>query len=372
MSRMTRGFFPLRSAALVCAFMGVAAGAQSVPTGNGTRQPDSSVVLLGTPNGSRVQAGKLVRPDTVEIGDPFTLIVTVVVPADARIEWPTIADTAATVAMRAPVKVIDEGTRLGGRRERAEYSLSAWNIGTLPIELPDAIVRFGDVTMRVPLADARIFVKSVLPGDTTLHVPKPARDLFPRVLPWWQRWWPALLVVAGLGLLWWLWRRLRRRKAAAVTATPLDAYARAMHEFDRLDRLQLAEAGESGRYVALAVDVLRLFVAVRIPGAELSQTSAELLVAAVDDPRVPRDRLVSLLADADGVKFAARRISPPRAREIGGEARAIVEHIERVDRERRAAEEAAKAAAVAAAEKERQEIEERARRESRRPKSGAR
>jgi hypothetical protein len=319
-----------------------------------------------------VQAGKLVRPDTVEVGDPFTLIVTVVVPADARIEWPAITDTAATVAMRAPVKVIDEGTKLGGRRERAEYTLSAWDIGALHIELPDAVVRYGDVTMRVPLSDARIFVKSVLPGDTTLHVPKPARDLFPRVLPWWQRWWPALLVIAGLGLLWWLWRRLRGRKAAISKTPPLDAYARAIHEFDRLDRLALAEAGESGRYVALAVDILRLYVTARLADVALSQTSAELLVAAIDDPRVPRDRLISLLADADGIKFAARRVSPPRAREIGGEARAIVEHIERVDRERRAAEEAAKAAAVAAEAQARQDIEERARRDSRRPKSGAR
>ncbi|WP_156798951.1 hypothetical protein [Gemmatimonas aurantiaca] len=337
-----------------------------------TAQPTVPPSTLGTPSGSRVQAGKLVRPDTVEIGDPFTLIVTVVVPTDARIEWPTITDTAATVAMRAPVKVIDEGTNFGGRRERAEYTLSAWDIGTLHIDLPDAVVRYGDVTMRVPMSDARVFVKSVLPGDTTLHVPKPARDLFPRVLPWWQRWWPALLVIAGLGLLWWLWRRLRRRKLAVAAAPPLDPYARAIHEFDRLDRLALAEAGESGRYVALAVDILRLFVAARLPDVELSQTSAELLVAAIDDPRVPRDRLISLLADADGIKFAARRVSPPRAREIGGEARAIVEHFERVDRERRAAEAAATAAAIAAEANARQELEDRARRDSRRPKSGAR
>lgn len=337
-------------------------------------QPPASLdtTLFTRQTGSRVQAGKVVSPDTVEIGDPFRLIVTVVVPSDARVEWPTITDTTAVVVMREPVKVIDQGGMTGGRRERAEYTLSAWDIGALPIGLGDAVVRYGNVTMRVPLADARVQVKSVLPGDTTLHVPKPARDLFPRVDPWWERWWPALLVLAALGLLWWLWRRRRRHGAERVAAPPTDPYARAVHEFERLDRLALAEAGESGRHVALALDVLRLYVSARIPEATLSLTSAELLGAVADDPRVPRDRLVSLLADADGIKFAARRVSTPRAREIGAEARAIVDHIERTDRERRVAEEAARAAAAAAVERERKDAEEQARRASRRPRAGAR
>jgi len=69
-----------------------------------------------TANGAKVKAGALVRPDTVEVGDSFTYVVTVVVPANARVEWPAIQDTAAVVAMREPVTVIDEGTKLGARR----------------------------------------------------------------------------------------------------------------------------------------------------------------------------------------------------------------------------------------------------------------
>lgn len=321
-----------------------------------------------TSNGAKVRAGSLVRPDTVEVGDPFTFVVTVVVPANARVEWPAIQDTAAVVAMRAPVKVIDEGTKLGSRRERAEYTLSAWDVGSLPLRMPDAVVRYGQTTMRVPLGDARVFVRSVLPGDSTQHVPKPARDLFERVVPWWQLWWPALLVLAAIGLLWWLWRRRKRVRAAAVRPAGLDAYGRAVHEFDRLDRLGLADAGEAGRYVALALDVMRLYLAQRVSGALLSLTSGELMEVLANDTRIPHDRLWSLLADVDGIKFAARMVSPSRARELAATARGIVDDIEQRERARRAAEEAARKAAEAAAAREKQEAEELARKASRAPR----
>ena len=62
------------------------AAAQSTPSA-----PPVSPGVLTPPAGSRVKAGYLVRPDTVEVGDPFTLVVTVVVPEGSRIEWPRAA-----------------------------------------------------------------------------------------------------------------------------------------------------------------------------------------------------------------------------------------------------------------------------------------
>lgn len=341
------------------------------PTQPATQPPRTAGVDTAflTPTGkARVRAGTRVSADTVEVGDPFTFVVSVSVPADARVEWPTIADSAAMVAMRGPARIVDEGTKLGMRREKAEYTLSAWDTGSQPLNMPDVVVRLGATATRVPLTNARVFVRSVLPGDSTQHIPKPARDLFPRVVPWWQQWWPALLVLAALGLLWWLWKRRRRAGAARTVPVPLDVYARALHEFDRLDKIGLADAGEAGRYVALSVDVMRLYIGTRVPDAALSLTSAELLDVLADDSRVPHDRLLSLLADVDGIKFAARMVSPARARELASGARAIVEEIERVEQERRAAEEAARKAKAAAALREKQESEELARRASRKPR----
>lgn len=342
------------------------AAAQSAPQS----APPVSRGVLTPPTGSRVKAGFLVRPDTIEVGDPFTLIVTVVVPEGARIEWPTLDDTTAMVVSRAPTKVTQESMRAGGRTERAEYALAAWNVGVLPIGLKDAIVRYGSTTLNVPLVDANVFVKSVLPGDTSMHKPKPPRDLFPRVVPWWQRWWPALLVLAALALLWWLLKR-RRTRAGTTAHTALDPYARAVHDFERLDRLALADAGERGRYVALAIDVVRTYLALRNPLAVLSLTSSELIVAVADDDRIPRDRLISLMADGDGIKFARRVVSGTRARELAADARAVVEHIEAAERARRAAEAAARAAAAKAERDAKQTDEDEARRKSRRPKAGA-
>lgn len=337
----------------------------------GAQPPSAPESGRAASSGLRVQAGTLVRPDTVEVGDPFTFVVTVSVPAEARVEWPTITDSAAVVAMRGPVRIIDEGTKLGMRRERAEYELAAWDVGTLPLGLDDAVVRYGSTTMRVPLTNATVMVRSVLPGDTTLHVPKPARALFPHVVPWWQQWWPALLVLAALGLLWWLWRR-RRRTAAAAPAVPLDPYQRSQHDFERLERLALADAGEAGRAVALALDVLRMYLVARLSTARLSLTSGEVLDALADDERVPHDRLRSLLIDADSIKFAARIVSPSRAREMAAEARALVEAIEQAEVARRAAEAAAREAALAAEAAARRDAEEAARKASRQPSRGAR
>ena len=342
------------------------AGAQAAPPS----VPSASRSVPTPPTGSRVQAGFVVRPDTVAVGDPFTLIVTVVVPIGARIEWPTLDDTTAMVVSREPTKVTPESMRAGGRTERAEYALAAWNIGALPIGLKDAVVRVGSTTLTVPLNDASVFVKSVLPGDSSMHKPKPPRALFPRVVPWWQRWWPALLLLAALAVPWWLLKR-RRARVGATTHAALDPYARASHDFDRLDRLALADAGERGRYVALAIDIVRSYLARRNPLAVLSLTSAELIGAIADDERIPRDRLISLMADGDGIKFARRVVSGTRARELADEARAVVEHIEAAERARRAALEAARAAAAKAERDAKQTDEDEARRKSRRPKARA-
>jgi len=346
------------------------AAAQGAPQAAPQGVPPVSRGVLTPPSGSRVKAGFLVRPDTIEVGDPFTLIVTVVVPEGARVDWPTLDDTTAMVVSREPTKVTKESMRAGGRTERAEYALAAWNVGSLPIGLKDAIVRYGSTTLKVPLNDAGVFVRSVLPGDSSMHKPKPPRDLFARVVPWWQRWWPALLLLAALALLWWLLKR-RRTRAGTTTLAALDPYARAVHDFERLERLALADAGERGRYVALAIDVVRTYLAKRSPLAVLSLTSAELIVAVDDDERIPRDRLISLMADGDGIKFARRVVSGTRARELAADARAVVEHIEAAERARRAAEEATRAAAAKAERDAKQYDEDAARRTSRRPKAGS-
>lgn len=319
--------------------------------------------------GPRVRSGYVLRPDTVEVGDPFLLVVRVSVPNGARIEWGAIEDTASKVAMRAPVRVqsAEDGP---DRVETATYELAAWDVGALDVNMPDATVRIGAQSIPVPITGARVFVRSVLPGDTSLHVPKPPKGMFPRVVPWWQPWWPVGAVLLGLALLWWLYRR-RRPHAVRRAVRPLDAYARAIGDFDRLERLALADAGERGRAVTIAVEIMRVYLRERAPAAALSLTSAELMLSLAEDPRIAPEILSSVLAESDAIKFARRAVTTARARELAGAARGVVDQVERAEQQRIADEAARVEATRQQALAQRRIDEDAARRRSRRGKEAA-
>jgi hypothetical protein len=286
-----------------------------------------------------VQAGVVVRPDTVTVGDPFAVIVRVRVPVGARVEWPTITDTAATIAPRAPMTRRDGPADSLRREEIAEYPVAAWDTGQLATQWPPALVVVGNDTVPVQLADVRVTVQSVLSADTAEHVPRPAKPPFGQVVPWYLRWWPALLVLAALALL--LWWRLRRRPPvmAAAPGPVRGPYEHAMDAFARLERLALTDAGEHGRAVTLAMDIVRAYLRSRTPRASLAHTSAELLASVSEDARVPMPSLVALLVGVDAVKYARRPLDASDARALIADAKALVQQVEH--RESEAALEAA-------------------------------
>lgn len=296
------------------------------------------------PLAARVRAGIGVTPDTVRVGDPFTITVRVQRPADARIVWPDLRDSTAVIAPRAPMLRREGGARdsasaAGLREETAVFEVAAWDTGRVVTTWPPAVVIAGVDTVPVRLADVPVHVRSVLPADTSEHVPRPAKPPFAAPVPWWQRWWPLWVALALLAA-WFAWRTWRRRapSEARAVVSPLGAHAQARAAFDRLDRLALAEAGEHGRTVTLAVEILRTYLAVRAPRTSLAQTSAELLTAVRRDGRVPTDELVAVLVAADTVKYAGRPIDPDAARRLVRGARAVVDAIEAADVAQRAAE----------------------------------
>lgn len=317
-----------------------------------------------------LRIGAALTPDTLQVGDPFIMTVTIEVPAGAKVTWPTPTDSAAPYSMRSDVRVT--GSENGNvRRETAEYDMAVWGVGPVAVKIPDIKVLIDGTETVVPFEAPSLFVQSVLPADTSLHVPKPAKDLFPRIVPWWELWWPAILLVLLL-LLAWLLHRARKKKRASLE---LDPFARAEHDFQRLDRLALNESGEQGRFVALALEVLRTYLSVRVPAATLALTSDELLGAVEPDSRVPTQRLQPLLAEGDAIKFGRLPVTSAHAREMALEARGIVSAVEQAEQARRAAEKAAERAQKKAdkkrAARERAQAEEIARKESRRGKTEA-
>ena len=274
----------------------------------------------------RVQRGITVQPETVTVGQHFRVAVRVRAPRGAAIAFPPEPDTTGPIDAVDP-RLLRATSDTGATDQTAVYRLAAWDTGSLALPLTDAVVTLGGVQRTVPLADAQVYVRSVLPPDTSKHVPKPPRGIIAAPTAWWP-WLVALLAVAALLALftWWWWRR--RRTGAGSAAEPDNALARAEREFMRIDALGLLEAGERGRFVALNIEVLRDYLAVRFDDAPRSLTSTELLIALRGRPVVPLGRLGPLLSEADLIKFAGRPVTSERARQLASETRAIVRDID--------------------------------------------
>jgi hypothetical protein len=275
----------------------------------------------------QVQSAVVVRPDTVRVGEPFVVAVGIRAPAGATIVFPEPPDTTHVVQGVDP-RHVRTGSDGAFVEQYADYRVAAWDVGRQPIVLADVVVRLGSAEHRIRLDGYSVFVGSVLPADTALRVPKPARALVAEPgIPWWL--W-ALVAAAATAAAYALWRRLRRRhREPASSVVPIDPFARAEREFTRIESLRLVEAGEGGRYVSLMVEVVRDYLSARYLEADLSLTSGELLRALRQRDGVPRGRLERLLDEVDLIKFARRPVSRQQAIELGHEARAVVgeEHV---------------------------------------------
>lgn len=273
-----------------------------------------------------VRVGVSAQPDTVTVGDPVVIRVRVAAPPGATVAFPAGPDSAAPVAAIASRTVGSNAAAGGGVDQTAAYTLVAWDVGNVAAGLGDVVVTLGSEVRHLSLSTVELHVKSVLPADTTLRVPKPARPPVDVAVPWWKKWWPLLLALAVIGLLAWLW--WRRRGRATGAGARIDPLAFAEREFGRIESLGLVDAGERGRHVALMVDVLRDYLALKLPEARASLTSSELAAALRASRGVPHARLAALLDEADLVKFARRPLTPDHARALGREARGIARDVE--------------------------------------------
>ena len=269
-----------------------------------------------------VQMGYRVKPDTVLVAQPFDLFIKVLAPKGVRFEFPLGPDTATQNGVR-PIEVRGEKiVSMLGDTAVALYHLVAWDIGTQSLRFPDVRVTYGGQQRLVPLGDATVFVKSVLPADTSLRVPKPPRPLI--ILPVfnWRLWASLLAAAIALVLLWWAWRRWRNRPRP-----PIDAYVRAQQEFARIDARKLLDKDEAEDHVAAMIDVLREYLAARVPGVRRSNTTTELLHAMRPADGVEA-HLPGILDQADMVKFARASVNREEAGRTGALAKEIVDHVE--------------------------------------------
>lgn len=270
-----------------------------------------------------VQMGVAVQPETVTVGQHFVLRLRVRAPKGSEIGFPVGPDSGVAVEAVDPRREQAAADTAAVERT-AIYRLVAWRTGTQHIALGAVVVSAGGVDRSYALpADPTVIVVSVRPRDSTGTIPRDARTVFlapPLLWPW------ILGGVLLLAVLIWIIARVARRPAR------FDVHGRALSlarsGFARIESLGLLAAGERGRYVALHVDVLREYLAHRIPGAARSLTSTELLAALRADAPVPLPRLIPVLAAADLIKYANRPVSESRATELASETRGLVAAIE--------------------------------------------
>ena len=269
-----------------------------------------------------VQMGYRINPDTVLIAQQFNLFIKVLAPKGVRFEFPLGPDTTSQNGVR-PIEIRGEKiVSMLGDTAVALYHLVAWDVGTQPLRFPDVRVSTQGQERLIPLGGASVFVRSVLPADTSLRIPKPPRPLI--VLPVfnWLLWAAILAAAIALVLLSWVWRRYRNRPKP-----PIDPYVRAQQEFARIEARKLTEKDEPEEHVTAMVDVVREYLAARVPGVRPSNTTTELVRA-----MNPRDgveaELPDILERADMVKFARAGVVVEEATRAGAMAREIVDHVE--------------------------------------------
>lgn len=273
-----------------------------------------------------VQLGTRITPDTVSVGQRFIVLVKVRAPTRATISFPVGVDSAAGASPTAPqiigAPLVDSVPDATGTTRTAAYRFAAWDVGPQRLGLGNITVIVQGRREYVSLADQSVFVRSVLPADTTRRQPKPPRAAIVLTPFNWLPWLALLAAILLALLAWWLWRIWRRRRNA-----PLPPFETAEREFVRIEGLRLIESGEPERHVAMMTDVLRDYLAARVEGIQRSQTTPELLAAAA--PVHPyAGGLANLLAQADLVKFARRRMAPAEATALGAQARTIVRQVE--------------------------------------------
>ena len=273
-----------------------------------------------------VQLGVSVTSDTVTVGERFIAILRVRAPIGASIRFPTESDSASSSAITGTQLIgkpaIDSTVDSTGITMSAAYRLAAWDIGPQRLGLPDIAVTYRGKTGYVSVADRGMFVRSVLPDDSTLRVPKPPRPAI-EITPFnWVPWLLALAALVAAGLAWRLWIWYRNRRNA-----PVDPYSAAQRDFARVEAMQLLEAGDTGRHAALMTDVMREYLAARVPEIDRSHTSSELLSAGGRIHGVAGG-LGELLWRADLIKFARAGITRDEAEEIAAKARGTVQAVE--------------------------------------------
>ncbi|MFA6166163.1 MAG: hypothetical protein WC700_06090 [Gemmatimonadaceae bacterium] len=284
--------------------------------------PAALLLALQDPTGRPV-VGVEVQPQSVAVGEPFTVRVRVRAAAGTVIRFPAVPDSSGSVEAVDPRAIEDRSTSTVFD-QTATYRFIAWEPGRRAVPLGGVRWEHGRTADTLAVGRLRVEVTSLLPADTAEQVPRPARAPLDPVPPWW-RW--ALIAAGVLAIALMSWRAWRKRGTAG--AAPLDAYADAQAGFAAVDALALVEAGEPGRAVLAYADVMRAYLTRRFPQATDGLITSEYAKALADSalPILPEE-VADVLETADAVKFAAAPVDAEGVARVARGARGVVRDVQ--------------------------------------------
>ena len=254
-----------------------------------------------------------VTPDAVQLGEPFTLELTVTHAADARYELVPPRDMGAFELLGQTRERQDAP---GGATTRFKLQLSGFELGRRP--LPAFTFLATSLAGVQPFAPppASVEVRSSLPPATGKSPTAELKDLkAPEevAVRSWRLVWAVLGVLALGAALYALVRFLKARKARALPPAPaLPLHVRTLQALDALQSEGLPAHGRSQEFYFRLSEIVRRYLGERYAFEALECTSSELLASihARATPGLPEPSLRDFILESDLVKYAKADATP--------------------------------------------------------------
>lgn len=219
------------------------------------RPPSDSSVSSGSGGGADGRFVVAVEPDSVRVGEPFTLGVTVRTDAPGEVRFPASLTLTDDLEQTGGAEIRSSQDQL---EWRAYYPLVAWRAEQ--IQLPEfsigTLVAGAEAPRELTVQAPAVEVLTVLPDSAEEELElREARPLLRIRGPGWQ--W-LLLGLLALAPLWWWWSR---RLSVAGIGPPLGPGERALHSLAELrGRTKRGEIGDAELFDSIE-DALRGYVA---------------------------------------------------------------------------------------------------------------
>lgn len=259
-----------------------------------------------------------VTPETLRLGDPFTLDLEVLAQESLTVEMPPFGEALGRLSIVGykPRESVVQNDRFTGMQYRQTYTLQANRSGEMV--LPSLRIAYQDDTeewQEILTDEVPLTVMSILPEDTDLVLQGARGQMAPILKP--VDWWPLALGIVGvlIGLSSLIWMRQTTR--SFNEQSPFEQVDQGLQRLKKM----LTEQMDCTQWYAELSQVLRRLLEEQYQISALEQTTQELkrslpMVAAQYPLEITESiqaSLVSILMQCDGVKFAGRTMTLEQA-----------------------------------------------------------